>query len=72
MFVRAETDDEDLAFKNINQIFGGVTRLSRRKPVRGEIAFVTEVMREKEIVAKLAELEPLGVTVKNTIRIGDL
>ncbi|MBW7573404.1 homoserine dehydrogenase [Caproiciproducens faecalis] len=72
MFVRAESDDEDLAFKNINQIFGGVTRLSRKKPANGEIAFVTDVMREKEIVAKLAELEPLGVNVKNMIRIGDL
>lgn len=72
MFVRAETDDEDLAFKNINKIFGGMTRLSRKKAAGGEIAFVTDVMQEKEITAKLAELETLGVCVKNTIRIGDL
>ena len=72
MFVRAETDDEDLAFKNINKVFGGMTRLSRKKAVGGEIAFVTDVMQEKAIAAKLAELETLGVCVKNTIRIGDL
>ena len=72
MFVRAETDNEDLAFKNINKIFGGVTRLSRKKAAGGEIAFVTDVMQEKAIAAKLAELETLGVCVKNTIRIGDL
>lgn len=72
MFVRAETDNEDLAFKNINKIFGGVTRLSRKKAAGGEIAFVTDVIQEKAIAAKLAELETLGVCVKNTIRIGDL
>ena len=72
MFVRAETDNEDLAFKNINKIFGGVTRLSRKKAAGGEIAFVTDVIQEKTIAAKLAELEMLGVCVKNTIRIGDL
>ncbi len=72
MFVRAKTDDEDLTFKNINQIFGGVTRLSRTKTESGEIAFVTNTMQEKEIVTKLKELETLGVSVMNTIRIGDL
>lgn len=72
MFVRAETDNEDIAFKNINKIFGGVTRLSRKRAAGGEIAFVTDIMQEKAIAAKLAELETLGVCVKNTIRIGDL
>jgi len=72
MFVRAKAEDEDLAFKNINQIFDGVARLSRTKPEQGEIAFVTNQMQEKEIVAKLSELSTLGITVVNTIRIGEL
>jgi hypothetical protein len=72
MFVRAKTDDEGLAFKNINQMFGEVTRLSLPKAEDGEIAFVTGTMQEKEIVAKLTELQTLGVSVVNTIRIGDL
>lgn len=72
MFVRAKTDDEGLAFKNINQMFGDVTRLSLPKAEDGEIAFVTGTMQEKEIAAKLTELQTLGVSVVNTIRIGDL
>jgi len=72
MFVRAKTDDEGLAFKNINQMFGDVTRLSIPKAEYGEIAFVTGTMQEKEIAAKLTELQTLGVSVANTIRIGDL
>ncbi len=72
MFVRAKTDDEGLAFKNINQMFGDVTRLSIPKAEYGEIAFVTGTMQEKEIAAKLTELQTLGVSVASTIRIGDL
>lgn len=72
MFVRAKTEDENLAFKNINQIFDGVTRLSRTKAESGEIAFVTNTMQEKEIIAKINELNTLGVSTINMIRIGDL
>lgn len=72
MFVRAKADDETLAMKNINHIFGGITRLSRKKAENGEIAFVTDCMKEEEILSKLEELKSLGVRVENTIRIGDL
>lgn len=72
IFVRAKTEDEGLAFKNVNQLFGDVTRLSLPKAEGGEIAFVTGTMQEKEIVAKLTELQTLGVSMVNTIRIGDL
>lgn len=72
MFVRAKTEDENLTFKNINQIFDGVTRLSRTKAESGEIAFVTNTMQEKEIIAKINELNTLGVSTINMIRIGDL
>ncbi len=72
MFVRAGTDGEEAAVKNIHKIFGKVTRLSRKNAQNGEIAFVTDKMQEKEITAKLAELEALGTHILNTIRIGDL
>lgn len=72
MFVRAGMDDEEAAVKNIHKIFGKVTRLSRKNAQNGEIAFVTDKMQEKEITAKLAELEALGTHILNTIRIGDL
>lgn len=72
MFVRAKADDETLAMKNINHIFGDITRLSRKKAENGEIAFVTDCMKEEEILSKLEELKSLGVRVENTIRIGDL
>lgn len=72
MFVRAKTDYEELAFKNINKLFGDVTRLTIPKADKGEITFVTGLMQEEEIVAKLSELDALGVNVINTIRIGDL
>ncbi|MCY1714623.1 homoserine dehydrogenase [Caproiciproducens galactitolivorans] len=72
MFVRAKADDETLALKNINHIFGSITRLSRKKAESGEIAFVTDCMKEEEILSKLEELKSLGVRVENTIRIGDL
>lgn len=71
-FVRAKTDDEALAFNNIKQILGSVTRLSVAQAETGEIAFVTGILQEKQLAEKLAELETLGITTVNTIRIGDL
>ena len=72
MFVRAQADEEESAFKNVQKIFGGVTRLSRKNGKSGEVAFVTGTMQEKELVAKLSQLETLGIHIMNTIRIGDL
>lgn len=72
MFVRAKAENETVAFQHISAIFGSVSRLSRKKAESGEIAFVTNPMPEQEITAKLAELETNGISVLNTIRIGDL
>lgn len=72
MYVRAATDDEALAFKNIRNRFGGVDRLTRRNAECGEIAFVTQPEREREIREKLDALSGLGIQIKNTIRIGEV
>ena len=72
MFVRAEADDEESAFKNIQKVFGKVDRITRKNAKNREIAFVTIKMQEKEIVEKISEIEKMGVEVKNTIRISEL
>ncbi|HEX3038832.1 MAG TPA: homoserine dehydrogenase [Caproiciproducens sp.] len=72
MYVRAKAEDEAAAFKKIAAVFGNVPRLSRKNAESGEIAFVTNCMQEKEISAKLAEIEANGVQILNTIRISDL
>ena len=72
MFVRAATDNEDLAFRNVASRFGQVERLTRKNAESGEIAFVTKPEREREIREKLDQLSGLGVQVRNTIRIGNV
>jgi len=72
MYVRVKTDDEALALKNVKQVFGEVTRLSRKNAENGEFAFVTNSMKEEEILTKLEKLKSMGICVENTIRIGNL
>ncbi|QEY34221.1 homoserine dehydrogenase [Caproiciproducens galactitolivorans] len=72
MYVRAKTEDEAVALKNVKQIFGEVTRLSRKNAENGEFAFVTNSMKEEEILTKLEKLKSMGICVENTIRIGNL
>lgn len=72
MYVRATADDEAAAFAGIRNSLGTVERLTRRNEEEGEIAFVTDKMREKEITERLKGLSGTGVKVLNTIRIGEL
>lgn len=72
MFVRAKADRPEEALAHAGALFGGVTRLLRKNAEKNELAFVTGVMQEAEIRQKLSELEGAGVSVQNTIRIGDL
>jgi homoserine dehydrogenase len=72
MYVRLNTDDEAAAWKYICSQFGKVERLSRRGAEDGEIAFVTPMMKEKEITERLEKLSGFGLQIKNTIRISDL
>ncbi|HEX2986501.1 MAG TPA: homoserine dehydrogenase [Caproiciproducens sp.] len=72
MYVRVQAKNTEAAFTAIQEVFGSVNRLSRKKAVDGEVAFVTNSMQEKKIVEKLAQLKEVGISVENTIRIGDL
>lgn len=72
MFVRVGTHGTEEALDRAETLFGGVTRLARKNAEQGELAFVTGKMQETEIREKLSELEKHGVSVLNTIRIGDL
>jgi homoserine dehydrogenase len=72
LFVRASTDRETLAFQNIENKLGPVTRLFRGAREPGEIAFVTKEASERELRQGLGALSELGIQVQNTIRIGKL
>ncbi|WP_195984391.1 homoserine dehydrogenase [Clostridium sp. D33t1_170424_F3] len=72
MFVRAKADNEALALGNAKHLLGGISQLIRKNAQPGEIAFVTDQKPEREILAGLSKLSELGVTVENTIRIGEL
>ncbi|WP_411677396.1 homoserine dehydrogenase [Caproicibacter sp.] len=72
MYVRAATEDETLALKNIENQLGTVDRLTRKGSKTGEIAFVTKKLPEKEIRKALEALSGLGVQIQNTIRIGEV
>ncbi|MCI1966291.1 MAG: homoserine dehydrogenase [Oscillospiraceae bacterium] len=72
LYVRAVTDDETLAFQNIENQIGAVTRLTRKGADPGEIAFVTKQATERELRQGLKTLLGLGVQVQNTVRIGEL
>ena len=70
LYVRAVAEDEEKAYSEIEKAFGSVEKLSRKDAVSGEVAFVTPVLKEKEIRAKLSGLNCMEV--QNTIRIGDV
>jgi homoserine dehydrogenase len=56
----------------MKDLFGNAEQITRRNAEPGEMAFVTPVMKEKDIVEKIAHLSESGVEILNTIRIGDL
>lgn len=72
VFVRATAAQEEAAWKSVQKCFGAVTRLTRKDSEKGEFAFVTGVVQEKEIESGLSHLEAEGITIGNAIRIGDL
>lgn len=70
LFVRARAADETAALAEIREKLGSVDRLTRKNAEADELAFVTSKMPEKDMTAKLKTLS--GITVLNTIRIGEL
>ena len=72
VYVRARASDETAAEEAVAAQFGHVQYLSRRNTGKGEIAFVTPKMKEREIRRKLDLISAKPVEIQNTIRIGDL
>lgn len=56
----------------VKELFGKAEQITRRNAEPGETAFITSVMKEKDIAEKIARLSESGVEILNTIRIGDL
>jgi homoserine dehydrogenase len=63
--------DKDVSGK-VKELFGTAEQITRKHAEPGEAAFVTPVMKEKDIVERIARLSESGVEILNTIRIGDL
>lgn len=68
LYIRAETEDYIKAFNEINSIFENPVILHREDETQNEIAFVTPVMREKEI---RETLDKLPISVKCVLRVMD-
>lgn len=68
LYVRATAACAEKAKADIETSFGSVTYLNRENQPSDEIAFVTPVMKEKELNEKLSELE---INLITTIRITD-
>ena len=71
LYVRVQAADPDAACREAEQLFGSVTRLTRKGIGTEEAAFVTPVLVERDIREKLGRLEEGGVKLLNTIRVSD-
>lgn len=71
LYVRVQAADPDAACREAEQLFGSVTRLTRKGIGAEEAAFVTPVLVERDIREKLGRLEEGGVKLLNTIRVSD-
>ena len=71
LYVRVQAADPDAACREAEQLFGSVTRLTRKGIGVEEAAFVTPVLVERDIREKLDRLEEGGVKLLNTIRVSD-
>ena len=71
MYVRVQATDPDAVHRQAEQLFASVTRLTRKGIRADETAFVTPVLKERDIREKLSHLEENGTKVLNTIRVSD-
>lgn len=71
MYVRVQATDPDAVHRQAEQLFASVTRLTRKGIRADETAFVTPVLKERDIREKLSRLEENGTKVLNTIRVSD-
>ena len=71
MYVRLKGGDPDGLCRLAEEAFGEVSRLFRKDADPGEAAFLTPVLPEREIRAKLETLAQHGAQILNTIRLSD-
>lgn len=69
MYVRVQASDE--VSEQIPKLFGNVSWLACDEAPEQELAFVTAKLPEREIRAKLEQLQAHGAQVKATIRVAD-
>lgn len=72
MYIRVTTDNLLSTKEKINELFGEVKVLYKKKISDNEIAFITPVMVEKEIDKKISKLELCGANVIGKIRVLDI
>ncbi len=71
MYVRLKGEQPEALFKQAEELFGQVSRLLRKGAEEGELAFVTPVQPERQIIERLGLLEKQGAQLLNTVRISD-
>ena len=69
VYIRATTENAAAALAHINSLFGAVKMLTRDNAPDGEIAFTTDMLSEKELADKLAQITE--AKVESVIRITD-
>ena len=72
MYIRVTSDDLLHIKEKINSLFGEVKVLFKKNVSENEIAFISPIMIEKEIDAKINELELFGANVISKIRVLDI
>lgn len=70
-YVRITTDDTNAAKVAIEHEFGNVEYLSRKDKPENEIAFVTGLINEREMMHKLITLVEIDMTILSNIRLVD-
>ena len=73
IYLRCVASDTDAAYNKAQNVFGGITRLTKCDAAKDEFAFVTnEELSYGEILTKQTELEAAGIKIASAIRIGNL
>jgi len=71
MYIRVTSDDILHTKEKITSLFGEVKYLQKKSTSENEVAFITPVFVEKDIDAKIDELELSGANVIGKIRVLD-
>ncbi|MEG1426496.1 MAG: homoserine dehydrogenase [Oscillospiraceae bacterium] len=69
VYLRLRTADDDLAYDEIEELFGKVSRLSRKNPEPGELAVIVYGLSDYQLAEKLAALEKKQIYIENKIRL---